>query len=70
MRLLFSFLLPSGTFITEREDGSKRLHDILQSTEMINNIVDAMVKVCLHYHFEGWLINVECKVNPESMENL
>ncbi|XP_075159363.1 cytosolic endo-beta-N-acetylglucosaminidase [Haematobia irritans] len=59
-----------GTFITEGKDGSQRLHDVLQSTEMINNIVDAMVKLCKHYHFEGWLINIECKVEPDSMENL
>uniref|UniRef100_A0A1A9UDY2 Cytosolic endo-beta-N-acetylglucosaminidase TIM barrel domain-containing protein n=1 Tax=Glossina austeni TaxID=7395 RepID=A0A1A9UDY2_GLOAU len=59
-----------GTFITEGHIGDQLLHDVLASREMVNNIVNAMVKLCKHYGFEGWLVNIECKVNPNDMENL
>ncbi|XP_036331252.1 cytosolic endo-beta-N-acetylglucosaminidase isoform X2 [Rhagoletis pomonella] len=58
-----------GTFITESGHASL-LNEVLQSTDMVDKIVDAMVKLCKHYCFEGWLINVECRVKPENMENL
>lgn len=64
-----SFLF-TGTFITEGHTGDQLLHDVLASREMVNNIVNAMVKLCKHYGFEGWLVNIECKVNPNDMENL
>lgn len=60
----------TGTFITEGSNGSTLLHEILASKEMVNNVVQSMVKLCKHYKFDGWLVNVECKVDPEAMENL
>ncbi|XP_037820233.1 cytosolic endo-beta-N-acetylglucosaminidase [Lucilia sericata] len=59
-----------GTFITEGAKGSQLLHEVLESTEMVNNTVDALVRLCRHYHFDGWLINIECKVSPECVSNL
>ncbi|XP_037935784.1 cytosolic endo-beta-N-acetylglucosaminidase [Teleopsis dalmanni] len=58
-----------GTFITEGGN-TKLLHEVLQSREMVNNVVTAMVKLCKHFGFEGWFVNVECKVNADAMENL
>lgn len=71
---VFFFISPfpfsTGTFIAEGPKGSKQLHEVLESTEMVDNVVDAMVKLCKHYQFDGWLVNIECKVIPQFMENL
>ncbi|XP_065365249.1 cytosolic endo-beta-N-acetylglucosaminidase isoform X2 [Calliphora vicina] len=59
-----------GTFIAEGPKGSKLLHEVLESTEMVDNVVDSLVRLCKHYQFDGWLVNIECKVIPQFMENL
>ncbi|XP_054739508.1 cytosolic endo-beta-N-acetylglucosaminidase isoform X2 [Anastrepha obliqua] len=58
-----------GTFITEKAHASL-LNEVLESTDMVDKIVEAMVKLCKHYCFEGWLINVESVVKLENVKNL
>lgn len=49
-----------GTLIFEGDAGRKRLEEILQSTEYMHSIADALVKLAQRCRFEGWLLNVEC----------
>ena len=59
-----------GTYITEGDSGSRLLHEVLASVESVQRTVAAMTRLCLHFGFEGWLVNVECRVRPECMPNL
>lgn len=59
-----------GTYIAEGSTGSRLLHEVLASAESVQRAVTAMTRLCLHFGFEGWLVNVECQVRPEAMPNL
>ncbi|XP_068158748.1 cytosolic endo-beta-N-acetylglucosaminidase isoform X1 [Drosophila tropicalis] len=59
-----------GTYIVEDDQGSRLLHEVLANVESVQRIVAAMTRLCLHFGFEGWLVNVECRVRAESMANL
>ncbi|XP_017872406.1 PREDICTED: cytosolic endo-beta-N-acetylglucosaminidase [Drosophila arizonae] len=59
-----------GTYIAEGSTGSRLLHEVLASAESVQRAATAMTRLCLHFGFEGWLVNVECQVRPEAMPNL
>ncbi|XP_064537007.1 cytosolic endo-beta-N-acetylglucosaminidase [Drosophila montana] len=59
-----------GTYIAEGHSGKQLLHEILDSAESVQRTVAAMTRLCLHFGFEGWLVNVECPVRAEAMPNL
>ncbi|XP_030379471.1 cytosolic endo-beta-N-acetylglucosaminidase-like [Scaptodrosophila lebanonensis] len=56
-----------GTYIVER---SSLLEEALTTIEKVDHIVAALIKLCKHFGFEGWLVNVECKVRPEYLQKL
>lgn len=60
----------TGTFLTENRDGAKRLREVLEDSETVDKTVDSLVKMCEHFCFEGYLINIECPVEPEKVQTL
>lgn len=59
-----------GTYIVEGDTGSRLLYEMLASEESVQRTVDGLTRLCRHFRFEGWLVNVECPVRAESMPNL
>jgi mannosyl-glycoprotein endo-beta-N-acetylglucosaminidase len=57
-----------GTFITEFDDGEKICEQFLSDISKIDEVVNKLVNVTVFYGFDGWLINIENKVN--NVENL
>ncbi|SPP77983.1 cytosolic endo-beta-N-acetylglucosaminidase isoform X1 [Drosophila guanche] len=56
-----------GTYIVE---SAGPLNEVLASEESVNRAVAALTRLCLHFGFEGWLVNVEVTVPRQSMPNL
>jgi hypothetical protein len=48
-----------GTFITEFEGGEKLCEKIFSSQEVIDELIEKMIQLCINLNFEGWLINIE-----------
>ncbi|XP_016980049.1 cytosolic endo-beta-N-acetylglucosaminidase isoform X2 [Drosophila rhopaloa] len=56
-----------GTFIVE---AAGLLEEVLASEESVNRTVEALTRLCEHFGFEGWLVNVEVTVAQRNMPNL
>ncbi|XP_055842844.1 cytosolic endo-beta-N-acetylglucosaminidase [Episyrphus balteatus] len=56
-----------GTYITE---SSPPLEEMLRTKESIDATIEALVKLCKHFCFEGWLLNIECRVAKQLVEKL
>lgn len=56
-----------GTYIVEFEAGKRILDEVLSSEETVNQTVEKLVAIAKTCQFEGWLMNIECKVDPEKM---
>ncbi|KAH8303918.1 hypothetical protein KR044_010945 [Drosophila immigrans] len=59
-----------GTYIVEYNRGSQQLEEILASRESVQRAVAALTRLCRHFCFEGWLVNIEHRVHPSNMPNL
>ncbi|KAH8416583.1 hypothetical protein KR222_010236, partial [Zaprionus bogoriensis] len=59
-----------GTYIVEGNGGCRRLREVLASAESVQRTVAALTRLCRHFLFEGWLVNIECPVRAEHMPNL
>ena len=60
-----------GTFIVEGFHQTNPIMDqILDKREIMENVVSKLVAIAQHYCFEGWLINIECKIDPKYIESL
>uniref|UniRef100_A0A914CIY0 Mannosyl-glycoprotein endo-beta-N-acetylglucosaminidase n=1 Tax=Acrobeloides nanus TaxID=290746 RepID=A0A914CIY0_9BILA len=59
-----------GTFITEFEGGEKLCEKIFSSQEVIDELIEKMIQLCINLNFEGWLINIENIMKPELLPNL
>jgi len=57
-----------GTVITEGNNDTWNI--ILESQESTRKFADALVTIAKYYQFEGWLLNVENKINSEDINNL
>ncbi|WKY01040.1 hypothetical protein Q1695_015216 [Nippostrongylus brasiliensis] len=62
--------LALGTFITEWIEGKKLCEKILESEENVKRTVECLVSIANHYHFDGWLVNIENEIQEENLENL
>lgn len=51
-----------GTLITEFNDGILKCEQIFQNDESWRNFADALVNICIIYQFDGWLLNIENKI--------
>ncbi|XP_017067320.1 cytosolic endo-beta-N-acetylglucosaminidase [Drosophila eugracilis] len=56
-----------GTFIVET---SRLLDEVLENEERVDRTVEALTRLCKHFSFEGWLVNVEVEVPQRNMPNL
>jgi len=56
-----------GTFIVEAPG---LLNEVLATEETVSRTVEALTRLCEHFGFEGWLVNVEVTVPQRNMPNL
>nr|CAD7575587.1 unnamed protein product [Timema californicum] len=54
-----------GTIITEWNDGKEVWKQVLENSRSVLRFVDCLVNICLHFGFDGYLLNVE---NPMEQE--
>ncbi|XP_066917275.1 cytosolic endo-beta-N-acetylglucosaminidase-like isoform X2 [Clytia hemisphaerica] len=59
-----------GTIITEWDEGRKNLQKVLKSKEAVEVFVKCLVGIATKMKFEGWLVNIECHVEDEEMDQL
>lgn len=55
----------TGTIITEWDDGLAICRKILASEHSINDTVEKLCKICKDYGFDGYLLNIENKLENE-----
>ncbi|XP_055682945.1 cytosolic endo-beta-N-acetylglucosaminidase [Lutzomyia longipalpis] len=51
-----------GTFIIETHAGKSVLEEILQSEDYMRRVADELVFITTHCQFDGWLINIEFRL--------
>lgn len=59
-----------GTFITEWDDGFATCKEFLSSESSLQALADKMVTMTTFYKFDGWLINIENKIEEQKVSNL
>ncbi|XP_055876082.1 uncharacterized protein LOC106055275 isoform X1 [Biomphalaria glabrata] len=59
-----------GTIITEWETGSSICQEMLQSTSVIDRVTTKLAQMALAYGFNGWLINIENKIEIDHIPGL
>ena len=59
-----------GTIITEFDEGKKICDELLQSRETIESFVNICCKIAICYKLEGWLLNIENKLDPDQVPNM
>jgi len=59
-----------GTFITEWDDGFEKCSILLRDVTLIEKFADQMVNVAVHHSMDGWLLNIENKIEFTQTENL
>jgi mannosyl-glycoprotein endo-beta-N-acetylglucosaminidase len=61
-------LIFSGTIITECESGKKQLEELLHGgVDLQKKFIHQLVLMCEHFGMDGWLINIENKVNTDDV---
>jgi mannosyl-glycoprotein endo-beta-N-acetylglucosaminidase len=67
-RTKFSNFIFSGTIITECESGKKQLEELLHGgVDLQKKFIHQLVLMCEHFGMDGWLINIENKVNSDDV---
>ncbi|XP_015609952.1 uncharacterized protein LOC107274903 [Cephus cinctus] len=59
-----------GTVITENNNGEEVWKRVLVSEEKCREFANALIHVAQHYGFDGWLLNIENKIEADSIEML
>ncbi|KAK8735429.1 hypothetical protein OTU49_005386 [Cherax quadricarinatus] len=59
-----------GTLITEWDEGANICQKMLANEDSVAACVSQLVKIANYHSFEGWLINIENKIDPEQVEQL
>ncbi|XP_046410951.1 cytosolic endo-beta-N-acetylglucosaminidase 1-like isoform X2 [Neodiprion fabricii] len=59
-----------GTVITEWTDGERIWKEIFRSEAEIKRFADALITLAKFYKFDGWLINVENKIDEDDIDKL
>ena len=57
----------SGTFITEWNEGFERCTAFLGNKKLRTQVIDKLVAIATECNFEGWLINIENKIEVLSI---
>lgn len=59
-----------GTFITEWDEGAKICENFLRDSESVHKLCDQLVDISSFYGFDGWLINIENKIQLHQVKHL
>lgn len=59
-----------GTLITEFAEGSKICKEILGDEKTLDLFVSKLIRVCEHYNFDGYLINIENRISSRHIPKL
>ncbi|XP_012257042.2 cytosolic endo-beta-N-acetylglucosaminidase [Athalia rosae] len=59
-----------GTIITEWTDGAKIWDEIFKSEDEVKKFADALIAVAKFYKFDGYLLNVENKIDKKDVDKL
>lgn len=59
-----------GTIIIEFDNAKQLIDEILRSRQELYRYVEAFVLVTKNFGFDGWLLNIECGVDPEQVPPL
>ncbi|GFO00336.1 cytosolic endo-beta-n-acetylglucosaminidase-like [Plakobranchus ocellatus] len=60
-------LFQLGTIITEWDDGATLCKEMLKSSTQVNELSTKLADIAAFYGFDGWLINIENKIEPEQI---
>ena len=62
------FPFPSGTLISEWDAGYDVWYEILSSSEDDrDHLIEVLCRITDHYGFDGWLFNVENRIDPSKV---
>ena len=65
------FLSVLGTIISEWDDGYKLWDEILSSSEKDrDHLIDIFCRIMNHFGFDGWLFNVENRIDIDKIPTL
>lgn len=59
-----------GTIITEWDDGAETCKKLLESKPFIDEITAKLAHIATFYGFDGWLINIENKIEVQHCHRL
>ena len=59
-----------GTIITEFTDGKMICDELLKTKETVNEFVNICCSIAICYGFDGWLLNIENKLDREQVPNM
>ena len=59
-----------GTIITEFDDGKEICDYLLQSQSTVDNFVDVCCSIAISHQLDGWLLNIENKLDVEQVTNM
>ncbi|KAK2442160.1 cytosolic endo-beta-N-acetylglucosaminidase [Trifolium repens] len=59
-----------GTFITEWDEGKANCDILLSTKESAQMYAERLAELAVHLGFDGWLINMEVKLDPGQITNL
>ena len=59
-----------GTIITEFQEGKKICDEVLQSRDTVDHFVTTCCSIAISHHFDGWLLNIENKLDREQVPNM
>lgn len=59
-----------GTFIVEGNSGTQLLLEALSTRAKILQMCDSLVRLCEHFCFDGWFVNIECSVPTDKINYL
>ncbi|XP_042913021.2 cytosolic endo-beta-N-acetylglucosaminidase [Parasteatoda tepidariorum] len=59
-----------GTFITEWDDGIKVCEALLENEDAVEQLSAQLVKIANYFNFDGWLINIENKLQSCQISHL
>ena len=59
-----------GTIITEFKEGKKICDELLENWDTIDDFVNACCVIAIDHQFDGWLLNIENKLDPGQVPNM
>ncbi|XP_076034995.1 cytosolic endo-beta-N-acetylglucosaminidase isoform X2 [Oratosquilla oratoria] len=63
-------VLVMGTIITEWDPGAELCKQMFKDSETVNSVVKKLVAIAEFYGFNGWLVNIENKIETDQIGHL